>query len=206
MRIGIIADIHEDVASLRMALCLLDHQRTDTLVVLGDIVDDLSRLEECVQVLMDAGAIGVWGNHDVALCTNPVLFVQQPPCVQAFMRSLYPTMQIEGCFFSHIAPWLDPRKSSDIWWDPYRHSMEEHLVRSFSARSERVMFYGHVHKWCVATHRGPIDGCGRRIDLRRPERYVVSVSALSNGSRPGRCMGDLALYDTETEVLNRFRV
>ena len=70
MRIGILADIHESLDELRWASAVLKDHGADCLVVLGDVCETHRRLEETVAFLDDAGAIGVWGNHDFGLCLD----------------------------------------------------------------------------------------------------------------------------------------
>ena len=71
MRIGILADIHEDVQRLSQALGLLRREGVGRVVVLGDLFDTGKRIAETVALLADAGAVGVWGNHDLGLCHEP---------------------------------------------------------------------------------------------------------------------------------------
>ena len=72
MRIGILADVHENLSHLRWAIDVLSEQRSDRLVFLGDVFELGHRLKETVDLLAEAGAIGVWGNHDFGLCgDNP---------------------------------------------------------------------------------------------------------------------------------------
>ncbi len=51
MRLGILADIHEDLEHLRRALAVLQDQKVDRLVLLGDIFETGGRIEETVEVL-----------------------------------------------------------------------------------------------------------------------------------------------------------
>ena len=92
-----------------------------------------------------------------------------------------------------------------VWRDPNALPLEAQIEKGFARRSERVLFYGHIHRWLVATPKGEIGWDGDRIRLRRPVRYTVAVSALSGGVG-GRRRGHFALYDTDTEMLTRLRV
>jgi predicted phosphodiesterase len=71
MRIGIVADIHEAIEPLQRALAEFRSRQVDLVVSLGDACDTFSpvgRAAEVVALLQGAGAVGVWGNHDVGLC------------------------------------------------------------------------------------------------------------------------------------------
>ena len=54
MRIGILADVHEDLSHLRWAINVLREQRSDSLVVLGDVFELGHRLRETVDLLAEA--------------------------------------------------------------------------------------------------------------------------------------------------------
>jgi hypothetical protein len=66
MRIGILADVHENLSHLRWAIDVLSEQRSDRLVFLGDLFELGHQLKETVDLLAKAGAIGVWGTTTLA--------------------------------------------------------------------------------------------------------------------------------------------
>ena len=68
MRIGIVADIHDAVEPLRVALRRFRELGVDQVVTLGDAFETIepgSPGAQVGRVLAGDGAIGVWGNHDV---------------------------------------------------------------------------------------------------------------------------------------------
>ena len=71
MKLGILADIHEHVEYLRRSLATFSEQGVDQVVVLGDVFELGERLRETIALLDESGTIGVWGNHDFGLCTDP---------------------------------------------------------------------------------------------------------------------------------------
>src|SRR5947208_2163570 len=73
MRLGLLADIHEEVDLLRLALDRFRHEAVDQVVVLGDVAETGERLTETTLLLAGAGAVGVWGNHDFGLCRERAL-------------------------------------------------------------------------------------------------------------------------------------
>jgi predicted phosphodiesterase len=207
VRLGIIADIHEDVPALQSALKVLDDEGSDTVIALGDIADDTSRLDETCQILLDAGAVGVWGNHEFGMCfdPDPRAFVGRASCTRQFMASLKPSLCFDDCRFTHVEPHLDPCDLYSMWRDPTSFTLEEQLEKTFTLHSERVFFYGHIHRWLVATSGGEVEWADDQLHLRSPARYSIALSALSDGVGARR-LGHFALYDTDTEMLTRFQV
>lgn len=63
-RIGAIGDIHTEDRLLAAALRYLSAQNLDALISLGDIVDGPGNINRCVQLLREAGAVAVAGNHE----------------------------------------------------------------------------------------------------------------------------------------------
>src|SRR4051812_28421057 len=110
MRIGILADIHEDVRHLTLALEQVSREGVDRVVVLGDVFDTGEHLAETVALLTQAQAIGVWGNHELGLCHEPEEQVRKRYAGPAFdfLQTLRPRLELEGCLFTHGLPFWDP--------------------------------------------------------------------------------------------------
>jgi predicted MPP superfamily phosphohydrolase len=200
MKIGILADVHEDLSHLRWAINVLREHTPDSLVVLGDVFELGHRLRETVGILAEAGAIGVWGNHDFGLCRdNPRLedHERYGESALAFMSRLEPRLEIDDCFFAHVEPWLNPENIEDLWYFEGPPETAEQAARSFVAVPNRVIFVGHYHRWLLATSEGVQQWAGDRpIVLHAHHRYLVAVHAV--------CAGSCALFDTGTNELIPF--
>lgn len=196
MRLGLLADIHEAVHPLRQALERFRDLAVDEVVVLGDVCAMHQHLDETVELLRRAGAVGVWGNHDYGLCqpngtATSRLFA---PEVLAYMRTLDPILVRDDCLFSHVEPWLDPNDLTQLWYFEGSPDTVEKLARCFNAVPHRVLISGHVHRWLLATPDGVLPWDSRTpIALRRPVRYLLQMHAV--------CLGHCAVYDTESTLL-----
>ena len=195
MKLGLITDIHEHVEHLRLALSRLKQERAEQIVVIGDVVEMGLRLEETCRLLTEAGAIGVWGNHDYGLCVDPGLEMQRKFSADLFryMGSLRPSLEIAGCYFSHVEPWLNPESLFDLWY--FDGPPDEHgkLDRIFRAVPHRLMFAGHFHKWLLATPDEIVDWHGERPMKLAPGRFFCVIGAL--------CDGHFATFDTQSSEL-----
>jgi hypothetical protein len=199
MKLGLLADIHEHAEQLRRAIAVLRQHGADRFVVLGDVFGMGQRLEETVDLLQQVQAVGVWGNHDVGLCLDPGEKVCQrySAAVLDFMGRLQPRLEIDGCLFTHVEPWLDPYKVEDLWYFDGPPDSPEKLARSFAAVPHRVLFIGHLHRWLLGTPDGLLSWRGQGpVGLDRPTRYLVVVHAVWDG----QC----ALFDTGTNDLTPF--
>lgn len=196
MRLGLLADIHEHTKQLRKAIAVLQDHAADRFVVLGDVFETGKRMEETVDLLRQVEAVGVWGNHDIGLCFDPAEGVcrRYSPAVLDFMGRLQPHLEIDGCLFSHVEPWLDPHKAEDLWYFDGPPDSPEKLARSFAAVPHRVLFLGHLHRWLLGTPNGVLSWRGEGpVHLDSSTRHLVVVHAVSNGW--------CALYDTEASEL-----
>jgi hypothetical protein len=199
MRLGILADIHEHTRQLRRAIAVLEKHGAERFVVLGDVVEMSERLEETVQLLQAVAAVGVWGNHDIGLCFDPddKVCERYSAAVLGFMGSLQPRLEIGGCLFTHVEPWLDPHNVEDLWYFDGPPDSPEKLARSFAAVPHQFLFMGHLHRWLLGTPDGLLPWRGEepvRLDGRT--RHLVVVHAVWDG----HC----ALFDTETGVVVPF--
>ena len=158
------ADIHEQTDELRKAIDVLQEHGANRFVVLGDVFEMGKRIEETVYLLQDVKAVGVWGNHDIGLCLDPTEKVRQryTAAVLEFMGSLQPRLELDGCLFTHVEPWLDPHKVEDLWYFDGPPDSVEKLARNFAAVPNRVLFIGHMHRWLLGTPGGVMTWEGDR--------------------------------------------
>jgi hypothetical protein len=201
MKLGLITDIHEQVELLRSAVARLRQMDVDQIVVIGDLFATGERLTETCQLLDEQGVVGVWGNHDAGLCLDPKPELQQRygPVVVDYMATLKPRLEIEGCLFQHIEPWLDPNELMDLWYFEGIPNSPEKIARIFRAVPHRTIFAGHYHGWLLVNTRGPMDWSGETtVRLPTTERFFVVIGAL--------CEGRFATFDTETAELVPFTI
>jgi hypothetical protein len=95
------------------------------------------------------------------------------------MGSLQPRLEIDGCLFSHVEPWLDPHKVEDLWYFDGPPDSPQKLARSFAAVPHRALFIGHLHRWLLGTPDGLLPWRGEgpvRLDHRT--RYLAVVHAV----------------------------
>src|SRR5262245_57132900 len=64
-RIGLLSDIHGNLAALELVLAALDAAEVDRVVCLGDIVGYNPEANECVATVKERGVAAIAGNHDL---------------------------------------------------------------------------------------------------------------------------------------------
>ena len=205
MLLGIVTDIHEDVPALEKALAEFRSRGVDQVVNLGDACDLYSaahsRTPEVVALLKGAGAVGVWGNHDIALCHEVPERVREraEPEVLEYMATMKPRLSLGGCHFSHVDPWADPHDPGQIWVVSDPPDTPEGRTKSFGAVTEKHSFIGHYHRWRVFTPEERIEwDANGPITLGGETRYLVVVGPVMGGW--------CATFDTDSHVLTPIRV
>jgi predicted phosphodiesterase len=200
MRLGILADIHEDVEALRQAIGLLKQECVDKVVVLGDLFYTGQRVVETADLLIEAEAVGVWGNHDLGLChePDPELLARYPNRVFDFLKTLGSRLELHGCLFSHGLPHWDATDPAAYYLGE-RPESAAGLAKSFAASACRVTFVGHFHRWLTATSDGVVPWNGTEaISFSQDLRYFVVVAAIFDGW--------CAMYDTDSGRLVPIRL
>lgn len=199
MKLGILAAIHEQTEHLRQAVTVLQKHGADRFVVLGDVLETGKHIQETFDLLRQVETVGVWGNHDIGLCFSPTekLRGRYSDTVLSFVGGLQPRLEIDGCLFTHVEPWLDPHKVEDLWYFDGPPDAPENLARSFAAVPNSTVFLGHFHRWLLGTPAGVLPWRGETpVRLDRTNRHLVVVHAFW----AGKC----ALFDTETGELIPF--
>ena len=196
MKLGILSDIHEAVELLERALEQFEQEGVDRLVLLGDVFETGPRIDETVELLVEAGVIGVYGNHDYGLSVEPDEFIRSrfSSRVLDFMTSLQPRLEIHGCLFAHREPWLDCSRVAEIWHVDEEALTPDLVARSFEATAHRSIFVGHFHQWHAFGRKGPLpwEG-GGPLALPEDGPSLVVVHAV--------CDGFAATFDTERRLL-----
>ncbi len=195
MKLGLLTDVHEEVKLLQGALDVFRCQRVDQVVLLGDVVSMAERLDETCRLLAAAGTIGVWGNHDLGLCTDfeEEILARYSPEVRTFMSTLRPRLDIGECHFTHVEPWLDPEDVLEINYYEGPPDQPEKLARIFGAVPNRVLFTGHYHRWLLATPQRIEAWSGQKPLTLNTGRYFVVIGAV--------CDGCFAIFDTDSNEL-----
>jgi len=197
VRLGLLADIHEAIELLTAAVRELDARRVEAFVVLGDVVQTGERITEVVACLSPLPGVGVWGNHDQGLCqeVHPSVRAQFPATVLDYFARLRPSVEIDGCWFQHVDPHLDPNEFADLWQFPSDQERIEGMAKCTHAR----VFVGHLHRWGLFTPQERIAWDGdTSIRYRAGERHLTTVHAVMDGW--------CAFLDTDREVLEPIRV
>ena len=195
MRLGLITDIHEQVDFLRIALDHFRREQVDQVVVLGDVFETGERIEETCQLLAEAKAVGVWGNHDFGLCSAPADDIRDkyPASVTEYLSTFRPRLELDDCYFAHVEPWLDPEDILDLWFFEGPPDSEMRLNRIFNAVPNRLIFAGHYHDWMLVTPAGIAQWRGECPIMLDHGRYFVVVGALLDGR--------YAMFATDTSEL-----
>lgn len=200
MRLGILADIHEDVPRLTLALQQFRRQGVQQIILLGDVFDTGRYLRETVALLAEAKVLGVWGNHDLGLCHEPDEAIQKQYAgpVLDFMRALRPRLEMAGCLFTHGLPCWDATDPA-VFYLGDRPESAEGQASSFAASELAVTFTGHFHRWLAVTPQGNLDWDGTSpIRLQPHLRYLIVIAAV--------CDGWCAMLDTSSRELLPHRI
>ena len=65
MRLGVVSDIHGNLVALRAVVAHLERLGVDRWLSVGDLVGYGPRPNECVEMVVEMGMLGVAGNHDL---------------------------------------------------------------------------------------------------------------------------------------------
>ena len=148
-------------------------------------------------LLEAVGAVGVFGNHDYGLSVDPSEYRPRgrfSPSSLAYMGSLLPRMELDGCLFAHREPWLD--------CDPGRPDLARRRGRP-PLVDDRQELRGRVPSFDLHRPFPPLAS----LHARRPLAWDGSEPLALPDHSPmmivvgAICDGHAAIFDTETRVL-----
>jgi putative phosphoesterase len=146
MKIGIVSDLHCNVAGLTRALCILSD--ADELICLGDSIWEYRFSNEIVRQLQERGAHTILGNHEEGFFGPQGVRARQPEWIDQSLlgwlaeRPHRVELQIGGkkLLAVHSTPW-EPRGTY-----VYPHSS---LLERFAEADADFVLYGHTHHQLV---------------------------------------------------------
>jgi putative phosphoesterase len=145
MRLGIISDIHADIAALVTALQFLERQRVDQIICAGDLIDKGLDAVDVVRLIEYRSIPCVAGNHDHGEGKDRL-----DPQGKAFLKRLPDTLNLtldgKRLLVAHGAPW-----SENVYVYP---KTERHVFRRMAheARAD-IVILGHTHVPLIAQYR-----------------------------------------------------
>jgi len=187
VKIGIISDIHANLAALRAILEALDREQCVKIVCAGDVVGYGPSPCECAEIIRERRILCVRGNHDDMMLNDQRDYLMRPD-VRAVIRWTRETVPHE------TREWLGnlPRTlryagfevvhASHVFRPEWHYVMDGHSVMAnFLFQDSALAFNGHTHLPLLALHqRGhtPKLIMLRRIVLPPGHRCLVNVGSV----------------------------
>ena len=216
MRIGIISDIHSNLEALTAVLAVLERQRPDRVMCLGDVVGYGASVNECCALVRKTAEVTLLGNHDAAVAGRMDYSFYYDAARHAldwtasridpdhleWLRSLPYGHRIEHVGLTHGNP-VDPEAYAYVFALEQARELLPHL----DALAD-VNFIGHSHlcKAFALDQKGDVtEVVATRFGLRRGYKYVISVGSVG---QPRDCdnRACFVTYDTEERVVEYHRV
>jgi len=206
MRVAILSDIHSNLEALTAALTVVDRERPDRVVCLGDVVGYGASVNECCELIRARAEITLLGNHDAAVSGRMDYSFYYDAARHAldwtasridpshleWLRSLPYVHQEEGICFSHGSP-VEPQAYDYV----FALEQARELIPHARMLAE-VTFIGHSHlcKTFALAPGGEVNEViSTRFGLRKGYKYVISVGSVGQ-PRDGDNRACLVIYDT----------
>ena len=223
MRILVLSDVHGNKHGLQAALDAAG--RVDRIVCLGDVVGYGAFPNQCCEILREAGAICLSGNHDAAalglisiewfntVATEAILWTRKQLSEEnrAWLASLPSQMSFTDERFQAV------HASLRSPWEEYIVS-EQVALLSFERMEQPLCFYGHTHVadlyWTreddlKSRPQPEIEHASFRVgggvEMEDGELYLLNPGSCGQ-PRDGNPDARFALFETEDRIVDVFCV
>jgi diadenosine tetraphosphatase ApaH/serine/threonine PP2A family protein phosphatase len=216
MRIAILSDIHSNLEALTAALRVVDRERPDRVICLGDVVGYGASVNECCELIRSRAEVTLLGNHDAAVSGRMDYSFYYDAARHAldwtasridpshldWLRSLPYLHQEEGICFSHGSP-VEPQAYDYVFALEQARELVPH-----ARKLAPVTFVGHSHlckTFALAPGGEVSEVVSTRFALRKGYKYVVSVGSVGQ-PRDGDNRACLVIYDHAKREVEFHRV
>jgi predicted phosphodiesterase len=197
MKYAIISDIHSNLEALLKAFEIIDKEKVDEIICLGDIVGYGANPNECIDLVRSRCSTIILGNHDAAVL-HPFLFDDFNPLAlkalqwtaeqltdesRMLLSSLPMVGRKENILFVHSSP------SSPELWDYIVDS--EDAASALQNFDERLCFIGHTHIPGIFSQQGSVKS------ITREEQFLVNVGSVGQ-PRDRNPMLAFGIFDSST--------
>jgi len=196
MRLAIISDIHSNLEALTEALSVIDENKVQDIVCLGDVVGYGADPHECLELVRSRCRIIIKGNHDDAavdlagvehFSTHARIAVewthgQLSKAERIFLKNLPMTAEMDQLFFVHASP-FEPGE-----WIYVLSAIEAR--QAFRFMRHDVGFIGHSHVPFVVSESG------EDAEVKHGERYLINVGSIGQ-PRDFNPQLSFGLFDTD---------
>jgi predicted phosphodiesterase len=179
MKYAIISDIHSNLEALQKAFEIIDDEKIDEIICLGDIVGYGANPNECVDLVSSRCSTIILGNHDAAVL-HPLLFDDyfNPLALKALqwtseqltddskeLLSSLPMVERKGdILFVHSSP-----SSPELWDYIVDNDAAASAIQNFD---QRLCFIGHTHIPGIFSRNGRVKS------ITREERFLINVGSI----------------------------
>jgi diadenosine tetraphosphatase ApaH/serine/threonine PP2A family protein phosphatase len=215
VRIAIISDIHSNIEALTAVFRVIDQQKVDRIVSLGDIVGYGASPNPCCELVRANAEVTLLGNHDAAVAGRMDYSFYYDAARHAldwsanvvseenmaWLRSLPFTYRIGEVGFCHGSP-VDPRAYEYIF------ALEQaRELTPFSPDLPEVTFIGHSHLMkAFAIGNGEVnDVVAQKFAVRKGYKYIISVGSVGQ-PRDYDHRSCFVIFDTDQRTVEYLRV
>jgi predicted phosphodiesterase len=215
MRIGIFSDTHSNLEALTAVMGRLRDEKPDKLICLGDTVGYGAQPNECCDIVRQAAAFTILGNHDAAVAgrmdysyyydaaRNALdlhASILTPPNM-AWLKSLPYEVKEEHMSFCHGSP--VNLEEFDYIFAPEQAA---HCLPEWDRLAD-VTFIGHSHlcKAFALTREEVHEVVATKFEVRKGMKYVISVGSVGQ-PRDYDPRASYVTYDSSTRIFEFKRV
>lgn len=207
MRIAIISDIHANLEALTKALSVIDDQKPDEIICLGDVVGYGPDPNQCIDMVRKCSSIVLMGNHDYAVTHTEATENFNPIAKEAvfwtreqisednlnFLSLLPYTHKVDDIYFVHSTP-QEPEEWHYVFtWND--------AMTQFDHFEEKVCFIGHSH---VPQIYYSDTSTTMSFSLSKETKYLINVGSIGQ-PRDGNPRLSFGIFDTDKWYYQPYR-
>lgn len=220
MKYAVISDVHANLEALTAVLRLIEREKVDSVVCLGDIVGYYTNPNECLQIIEELNIRTIAGNHDrvAAGLMEPTRFGEGAKIAIKWtlhkltdnsihiLKSL-PLIDIVDDAFIMVHGALYPEPNENDYITSIKDAQRNLKILQSVYRNHNICFFGHTH------HSAAYEYCHGKIrkinsdsfEVKENSHYLVNPGSVGQ-PRDKDKRASLLIFDNHKKVIKFHRV
>jgi len=210
---AIISDIHANAEALKAVLDVIDNEKIEQIVCLGDVVGYNAEPNECIEILKQRAIPTILGNHDAVSCDLEEPWGFNAVALPAILWTKQQLTEENKEWLQRLPDTLNFGDFAAVHGAPKNHNTylftwedASLFLYFFEEQNTNLCFHGHTHIPVIISSDGSYSTDEEGIfNIKKGKVYFINPGSVGQ-PRDSDSRAAFGILDTETNIYKQVRV